>query len=105
MAKIRVTLTLDVRDMTEEEFDAAGGRDHVGMDEEADRLDGEEGDPIPSPEGWVAELASEGGGLWDLRSAIEGALNSEDNPEMFAGTNLFLMTENAKIETTEWVEV
>lgn len=81
-----VTLTLTVRDMTAEEFEYA----NEGAVEDNLEIDG---DPA-----YVVEYLEPG----ELREAIEGALASEGNPEMFAGSGLFCITENAHVQSIEW---
>lgn len=87
---LTVTLELPIRAMTEEEWEEA-------MDG-AICIDPEEDDG-PDREETLDEVAPN-----DFREAISAALNSVNNPEMFAGTGLFVHTEDAKILAVEWKE-
>lgn len=86
---LRVTLTVAVRDMTEMEY--------------ADAMDVSVGDDIEGFEGDPRDVVS------FLRPAefselIEGALESEANPDLFAGTGIFAVMGAAGVESIEWVE-
>ena len=78
-----VTIEIDVRDPTEEELsDGSFQNDDYEM---ADPLD------------WLTDLEPN-----ELSEAIEGALHSEGNPEMFAGSGLFVQTTEARVKSIEW---
>lgn len=87
---VRVVLELEVRDMTQEEWDEAN---EGGVIDEVEDLQ----DEISGPYGWVADLEPN-----ELIEPIEGALVSADNPEIFAGSGLFLHIGNAVIKEIGW---
>ena len=82
---LQLTLTLTVRNMTEAEFTEAGGYEYATDEHDS------------GPDNWVEQLDPS-----DLNEAIQGALNSDGNPEMFAGSSLFLVTQDAVVVTAEW---
>lgn len=82
-----VVLELPVRTMTEDEWtDAWIGSGHD--DEESDG---------PDRVATLDEIAPV-----DLSEAISGALNSVNNPEVFAGSGLFVHTEDARVLSLAW---
>lgn len=88
---LRVTLTVAVRDMNDAEY--------------ADAMEGVEYDP----EEWDAEYEGNPREVVSVtdaseyRELIESALESENNPELFAGTGIFAVMGAAGIESIEWV--
>lgn len=78
-----ITLELEVRDPTEEEL----------SDGDFNNEDYEMKNPLD----WVSDLSPD-----ELREPIETALHSENNPEMFAGTSLFVQCEVSAITSIEW---
>ena len=82
--KVVLTIELTVRDMTDEEWTEAN--EGVELDEDDQ-----------GPSGWVKDLEA-----GELNEAIEGALDSASNPEMFAGSGLFVVTENARVLSAKW---
>lgn len=85
--KITVTVELTVRDMTQAEWDEAN-EGAVRDDDDAE----DDEDWFSGPDGWVASLEGT-----ELNEPIELALDSVSNPEVFAGTGLFIHIENALV--------
>ena len=91
-----VTLTLKVRDMTDEEFADATQFD-VGpdIDEEGEEIE----DDFKVTNDFVKDVSPD-----ELRETLEYALRSEGNDEMFAGSSLYLVTEQANITSIGWLD-
>lgn len=82
-----VTLEIPVRAMTEQEW--AEAWDGCGHDEEED-------------EGPDREATLEDCEPKDFTDAVSAALNSSNNPDMLAGSGLFVHTEDALITAIGW---
>jgi hypothetical protein len=78
-----VTVEIEVRDPTEAEL----------SDGQFQNDDYEMIDPLD----WLSDLSPD-----ELREPIEAALHSENNPEMFAGTGLFVQTTSAQVTAAHW---
>lgn len=90
MAKTKtllVTIEVPVRAMTEDEWNEAW--DGCGHD-----LDEDEG---PDREETLDECSPQ-----DFTDAISGALNSANNPDILAGSGLFVHTEDALVTSIAW---
>jgi len=85
---LKVTLTVAVRDMTEAEYDDAGGAS-------AEELLLEDGDDPKI----VVEMLEPN----ELAEIIESALESENNPELLAGSGLMVIMGAASVQSSEWV--
>lgn len=95
--KIRMTVELTVRDMTQEEWDEADGDGVFREYDLEDAEDGSEAEPDDSLREIVKQMDPQG-----LKEVIEYALVSEDNPEMFEGSNLFVHTEDVTVTDIAW---
>jgi hypothetical protein len=84
---LRVTLVVAIRNMNEAEY--ADAMEGVEDEWDAD-LDGDPRDVVSATE------------PSDYRDLIEAALESEGNPELFAGTGIFAVMGDARVEAIEW---
>ncbi len=82
---LRVVIELEVRDPTQAELD----ENDFNIDEY--EIDGD-------PTDWVSTMSPS-----ELSESIGYALESENNPEMFAGSGIFVQTGNAKVKDIEWL--
>lgn len=89
MRTLLVTLEIPVRAMSEDEWDEAWA--DCGHDEEED-----EG---PGREETLAEVEAK-----DFIEAISAATNSANNPEILAGTGLFVHMEDATVKAIEFAQ-
>lgn len=89
---LKITLTVTVRDMNDAEY--------------ADAMEGVEYDPVEwnddHEDDFDPRAVVENTDASDYRELIEAALESEYNPELFAGTGIFAVMGAANIESIEW---
>lgn len=84
---LTVTINILVRDMTNEEFEDCGGP--------SDDDDDDDFEPLTND--FVRDLDAA-----ELREIIEASVLSADNPEMMAGSGLYVVTEQANVTDIQW---
>lgn len=92
MAKMLVTLEIDVVPLSEEEQRECS--EQMG-NEEIDEEDGPGGDLGFLPEDYYA---------FELAEVLEGAFHEDAVKEMFAGSGIFVTFDGATVKSAEWMK-